>query len=520
MIQVKLLKDWKSKKAGEVINISKKGAASFVSAGAAEYLNIKKENENVAKFYRDKHVMDLCPKVDDKQTATILLGVTPSNFNLLQNKKEIEEKEKSEFLFEYFNDKTDYLKIVEEFINLQPVYYDQGQLWWFWNWKDMCWEQKDEIDLMNAIDRHTKFPTVNSTIKHELLEAFRRIGRKNEPQKVKSTWLQFKDMIYDMKTGKSFKASPDYFVTNPIPWKVGEVEDTPMMDNIFEQWVGKEYVQTLYEIIAYCCLCDYPIHRLFCFIGEGLNGKGTFLRLLTKFIGVENCCSTELDVLLNSRFEVTRLYKKLVCQMGETNFNEMKQTSMLKKLTGGDLIGFEFKNKTPFEEINYAKIIIATNNLPATNDKTIGFYRRWFIVDFPNRFSEKEDVLSLIPDSEYENLARKCLFILKDLLDKREFHMEGTIEDRAKKFEDKSNPFDKFIKEFTEEDPNGDIWKFEFEKKFNAWCKENKFREFSEETVGKKMREKGYNTFKKYTDWLVEGEKKQLRTFGGLKWKE
>lgn len=31
--------------------------------------------------------------------------------------------------------------------------------------------------------------------------------------------------------------------------------------------------------------------------------------------------------------------------MGETNFNEMSETSILKKLTGGDLIGFEYKNK-------------------------------------------------------------------------------------------------------------------------------------------------------------------------------
>jgi len=36
--------------------------------------------------------------------------------------------------------------------------------------------------------------------------------------------------------------------------------------------------------------------------------------------------------------------------MGETNFNEMSKTSIIKKLTGGDLIGFEYKNKNPFNE--------------------------------------------------------------------------------------------------------------------------------------------------------------------------
>jgi len=187
------------------------------------------------------------------------------------------------------------------------------------------------------------------------------------------------------------------------------------MDRIFEEWVGKDYVKTLYEIIAYCLLPDYPINRLFCFVGSGMNGKSKFLELVRRFVGANNVCSTELDTLIASRFEITRLHKKLICQMGETNFNEMNKTSIIKKLTGGDLIGFEYKNKNPFEEKNYAKIIIATNNLPTTTDKTIGFYRRWLIIDFPNQFSEKKDILAEIPDEEYESLALKCVGILNNL---------------------------------------------------------------------------------------------------------
>jgi len=37
--------------------------------------------------------------------------------------------------------------------------------------------------------------------------------------------------------------------------------------------------------------------------------KSKFLELLRKFIGEPNICSTELDTLLTSRFEVTRLHK-------------------------------------------------------------------------------------------------------------------------------------------------------------------------------------------------------------------
>lgn len=203
--------------------------------------------------------------------------------------------------------------------------------------------------------------------------------------------------------------------------------------------------------------------------------------------------------------------------MGETNFNEMSKTSTLKKLSGGDLIGFEYKNKDPFEDINYAKIIIATNNLPTTTDKTIGFYRRWMIIDFPNQFSEKKDILNDIPEEEYQALAVKCALILKDLLSNREFTNEGSVEDRMERYESKSNPLGKFMDEMVEEDCDGQIWKWEFEENLKKWCKDNKFRELSDLVIGKKMKELRIEQQLKSAGDFSQG--KRWRAWIGIKWK-
>jgi putative DNA primase/helicase len=250
-----------------------------------------------------------------------------------------------------------------------------------------------------------------------------------------------------------------------------------------------------------------------------MNGKSKFLELLRKFIGGENCCTTELDTLLVSRFEITRLHKKLVCMMGETNFNEMSKTSILKKLTGGDTVGFEYKNKNPFDEVNYAKILIATNNLPSTTDKTDGFYRRWMIIDFPNRFSEKKDILAEIPEEEYNALALKCCFILKEVINARAFTNEGSIEDRMNKYEAKSNFLEKFIKEMTEENLNGYITKADFYKRFCEWSKEHKHRDMSEMSVAMTMKKMNIESEKKYFQWLFDGKGGQLRVWTGISWK-
>jgi putative DNA primase/helicase len=410
----------------------------------------------------------------------------------------------------------------EIFTQLQPLFYDKAGNWWLWNFKDYKWQMVDEVDILNMVENSTGMDIITPKERTLILNTLKQEGRKNIPEKIRPTWIQFRNIFYDIETGNEIEVSHKFFATNPIPYEINKDKfmETPVMDKIFEEWVGKGYIRTLYEIIAYCLLPDYPIHRLFCLIGAGLNGKSCFLRLLKKFIGEENVTATELDVLLSSRFEVTRVYKKLVCIMGETNFNEINKTSIIKKLTGQDLIGFEYKNKTPFDDMNYAKILIATNNLPTTTDKTIGFYRRWLIIDFPNRFSEEKDILKSIPEEEYTFLSLKCVFILKDLLSKRAFSNEGSVEDRMERYEARSNFLEKFFKESIEEDVNGYITKADFYKRFIAWCKENKYREMSETSVGLALKKFDIQDSRKYFDWLFEGKGGTARVWIGIKWRE
>lgn len=408
----------------------------------------------------------------------------------------------------------------QQFMSKQPLFYDRSGLWWLWDEKLKYWEMVDEVDILNMIKDSTGADIITSKNRTEILNSLKQEGRKNIPLPTPKDWIQFKNGMVDIKTGAVTPASSKYFTTNPIPWVISEKEETPNMDRIFVEWVGPEYAKTLYEILAYALISDYPINRIFCFVGAGLNGKSKYLELLRKFIGAKNCCATELDVLMSSRFEVTRLYRKLVCQMGETDFSEISKTSILKKLSGGDLIGFEYKNKTPFEETNYAKIIISTNNLPATNDKTLGFYRRWMIIDFPNTFTEKIDILSQIPDEEYENLARKSIKILSELLSRREFIKEGTIEERMQRYEDRSNPFDKFWNECVEEVEDGHISKKKFSEELNKWCRANKFREISDLTIKKHMNGKNVRDERYTMEWIDSANKPRYWAWVGIKMKD
>lgn len=461
-------------------------------------------------------IISSCDDYLDKEQFLEVLKVAQDKYGLKKpDKKEIRKA------MGYFDN---YLSVADNFVKLQPLYYDRSKLWWLWNFDEFKWEIIDETDLFNKFGGIDTFQNINTTktmIKNEILESLKRVSRINKPIDGEKVWVQFKDKIIDVENEISITAHPKYFITNPVPWEIGGSEDTPIMDMIFEEWVGKEYVQTLYEILAYSLLPDYPIHRLFCFVGEGLNGKSCFLRLLKKFVGNSNTTATELDDLMGSRFEKTKLHKKLVCIMGETNFNEISKTSLIKKLTGQDLIGFEYKNKNPFDDINYAKILIATNNLPTTTDKTIGFYRRWMIIDFPNKFSEKKDILDSIPEIEYNNLAKKSIKLLKNLITKREFHNEGSIEERERKYEDRSNPFDKFWNDCIIENFSEHISKKDFKIKLDDWCVANRFRKLANVTIAKYMQDKNIIDERVTGEWYEGvGEKPRYWAWVGITWKK
>lgn len=422
----------------------------------------------------------------------------------------------------------DFVKLAEQYINnVQPLYFDRARNWWLWDSKAYRWERIDETDVLNLVKKTVVTSGLTSNnIKTQLIEALRLEARAYAPKETSKEWVQFGNVIHDLKTGEDFFATPKYFLTNPIPWKPSNSDKTPYIDRLFTEWVTKpgddkkaveRKVTKLYEILAYCCLPDYPLHRVFLFIGAGRNGKGTYLTLIERFVGARNTTSTELEALLLRPFETAKLYKKLVVMIGETNFTKLSNTNKLKRLSGGDLVSFEFKNKDAIDAHNYAKILIATNSLPVTDDKTDGFYSRMDITDFPNRFSEKSEVLSKIPLVEWNNLAYKTLKVLKRLLREREFTNEGTIEERRERYEARSNPLQLFIKENIEENVDSYIFKFDFEQRFNDYCKEHGFRQWSQQALGRELKKQyGYEDGRRPSP---KDSNKRWTTWESLSWR-
>lgn len=416
-----------------------------------------------------------------------------------------------------------YIQNVNALYDRQPFFFDNTNQFWIWDNEKHKYTEIDETDLMNCLDNaySSAALTIDSSTKSKYLEAFRRIGRLNKPKELPKEWIQFKSKLFNINTKEIMEATPDNFLTNPLPWNIGETDATPTIDKLFNDWVGPQYVKTLYQIIAYCCYRDYPIHLCFTLVGSGRNGKSQFQRLLCKFLGDDNTSTTDLDIIIGNRFETIKCYKKLAVLMGETNFGVMEKTSMLKKLSGGDKIGFERKNKNPFDDYNYAKLLINSNSLPSSDDTSEGFYRRWLIVNFPNDFLEGKDIFLTIPDVEFENLAKKILILLPELIEKAAFENQGTVQERKDRYIEYSNPLGKFLEENYEVDVDGFVSYGSLYNIYTKYLLKKKMRVVNRKEFLEALNKEGYEArkcSKKFgNDWVsdrwIEGIKQKSVTF-------
>jgi hypothetical protein len=74
--------------------------------------------------------------------------------------------------------------------------------------------------------------------------------------------------------------------------------------------------------------------------------------------------------------------------------------------------------------------------------------------------------------------------------------------------------------ECVQEDTNGYITKADFNKKFCAWCIENRYRVMSEISLSKSLKERGYESSTKFFQWLYDGKGGNARIWLNVKWRD
>ena len=221
--------------------------------------------------------------------------------------------------------------------------------------------------------------------------------------------IVFENGILNLKTMKLEQHHPDHLETIKLHVNYNPEAVGPTADEFFKTATcgDPEVIQLLYEAIGYSFLKTPELHKAFLLIGEGRNGKSTFLDIIKNICGMENCTSLDFKDL-GEKFRVGMLHNKLVSLSGDISSQPLKDSDLFKRIVGGDEITIERKNAHPFNDTVFATLMFSANTLPRTPDTTSGFYRRLCIIPFNADLSS----VSLVEGMEFkENLMKDLEYI-------------------------------------------------------------------------------------------------------------
>ena len=305
----------------------------------------------------------------------------------------------------------------------------------------------------------------------------------------------FENGVLDLNTMELQPHNPKLFFRNVIHAKYNPNAKAEKFLKWLEEVLPDEESRLLaQEIFGYCFYRDYPLHHIFFLVGVGRNGKGVFTRTIEAILGKENCSNIPLERLAE-RFQATNLIGKLANIVSEPDIKRIS-IEMVKALTGQDLISGEIKGKQKFINFtNYAKLIVIANRLPPISDKSIAWWERVILLEFPIVIPEDKRIPNiehqwLSDEEERSGIVNWALEGLKRLLQNRRFTKSRKMEEMIEEYKRWSNPVDYFLDKCCEFAPNLWVGKKELYDAYKEFCEEEGLQIVSEEIFSREVRKR------------------------------
>lgn len=266
--------------------------------------------------------------------------------------------------------------------------------------------------------------------------------------------LNLQNGVYDLTTNALVPHSPKYLSLSQMPVAYNADATCTLWDAFLEEVMPHEGDRrTIMEMFGHCLIGEYEHQKWFMLAGEGANGKGTTLDVLTELLGGKNVSAAELQDLENP-FASAQMYGKMANIAGDLSGRYMPSTGMLKKLTGGDRLHAQFKGKQIFEFVNHASLIFAANEVPMTFDRTIAFMRRVVLIQFNYSIPAAKRIKKISKKFvEGDNLSGILNFALagaKNLMENDELYHRFDEEEIMRRYVELSDSVATFVRECIE----------------------------------------------------------------------
>lgn len=336
-------------------------------------------------------------------------------------------------------------------------------------------------------------PNLKKTQRREVLDYMELIAEEVTPSDAR--YIAFKNGIYDLVTDTLLPYSPEYVITNRIPWDYIPDAQSELAERTLNKLACDDpsIVALLQECIGYCFYRRNELGKAFILTGDKSNGKSTFLDVIKYMLGDENISALDLKEL-GDRFSTSMMFGKLA-NLGDDigdDFLSGTQVSTFKKIVTGNRIKAERKGQDPFEFNPYIKMLFSANDIPRMKDKTGAVLRRLVIIPFNATFTVNDPDFDpyikykLVEQESIEYLIRVGVEGLRRVIQQNHFTQSERVDREIKEYEEENNPIAGFIEDqgldMIENQLTADVYK-----RYQVFCADNSLTPMSNIVFSKQI---------------------------------
>lgn len=345
-------------------------------------------------------------------------------------------------------------------------------------------------------------PSIKANQRTEVLKYLEVKIPDDEEVHMQETLIAFRNGVLNIMTDELLPFSPEYIVTNKIPWDYNPNAYDELMDSTLNKISCNDHeIRALLEECAgYCLYRKNDLETSFILTGTGSNGKSTYLEALECMLGQNNV--SNLDIAeLDDRFSTVMLAGKLA-NIGDDISNEFlqgKTIAVFKKIVSANSIKAENKGQDVFFFKPYTKLLFSANTIPRMQSKGFSaIKRRLAIIPFNAVFSKNDpDYDSTVKWKLKSQSAMEYLIVIALQGLKRAlsygFTESSKVKDEVEQFEKDNNPVLGWLESLDEDDevqyiartPVNDLYV-----SYDSYCYQNGFKSTSNSEFSKQIQKK------------------------------
>ncbi|XXK35836.1 phage/plasmid primase, P4 family [Rhodobacteraceae bacterium nBUS_22] len=285
-----------------------------------------------------------------------------------------------------------------------------------------------------------------------------------------SSWI-------DLGSGSSIAPNPKKLVSKALAVKHDEQATCPtflqFLNDVFEN--DQDLIRFVQRAIGYSLTGSTSEQCLFIMIGDGANGKSTFINLINKLLGLYGTTAASQTLIANGGNSIgddlVDLIGARLITVSETEEGQSLAEAKIKQMTGGDRLKGRPLYGSHIQFNIIGKLWLATNSLPQINNTDHGIWRRIKAIPFNRTFSAEEQDKNL-SDKLLQELPGILNWAIQGCLDWQNNGLQtpDVVEAQVAEYRIAMDSISQFIQDECEVDKDHSCAASKFFQAYRDWC--------------------------------------------------